>query len=536
MRDFVRPSGLWRPRLLALLVLVGAGASAAEEPSVADRVRLVLHARIPASGEAPRLELEGEGFRASPALACFYQRRRDAAAWSADGRIRPAAGELLAALAAAGDDGLSPEAYRPAALGRLAAAVASRPDPGGLADLDLLLSDAFLTFAAHLSHGKVNPAAIYSDCALRPDVLDLADALEDALRTGQIRAALAGLAPPQPGYRRLREALARYRRLAAQEVGPASLPAGHPLREGDRGERVVALRGRLAEASLADAAEPLPPAAAADLFDPPLKEALRRFQERHGLEGDGVAGRATLLELDQRAPDHVRQLEVNLERWRWLPRDLGRRHVLVNIAGFRLEAVADGRTDLAMRVVVGKPYTRTPMFSSAIKSVLLNPPWYPPKSIAVKEIFPKARKDPSYLAREGFEVLPGGRLRQRPGDKSALGRIKFEFPNPFDVYLHDTPARTLFGRTSRAFSHGCIRVERPLDLAVWALAGDPHWNEAAIRAGIDAKQERRLPLPGPIAVHIAYWTAWVDDRGTLTLGRDVYGRDAELARRLAGAR
>jgi murein L,D-transpeptidase YcbB/YkuD len=518
---------------LALGGLSSRPALGVQESTVPDQTQTVLRALFPASGVPPRLELEGQTFPASPDLPCFYQRRDFAPAWSTSGGLRPAVDELLTALATAQDDGLRPEDYRLAALLRFAGAVRIHPEPGQLADLDLLLSDAFLTFAAHLRNGRVNPREIYQDCALGRDTTDLAGSLEDALTANRVRAALAGLTPPQEAYKRLREALSRYRQLALGG-GAAPVPAGPTLRPGDRGERVAALRARLAEAAEADAAGPLPPAESPDLFDEPLAEAVRRFQERHGLEPDGAAGAATRGELNQRAEDHVRQIEVNLERWRWLPHDLGRRHVLVNIAAFRLDAVEDGKTALQMKVIAGKPYTRTPMFSSAMNAVLLNPSWYVPQNIAVNEIFPKARKDPSYLARENYEVLSASRLRQRPGPKNALGRIKFDFPNRFSVYLHDTPAPALFSRTVRTFSHGCIRIERPFDLAVWVLKDDPRWPPAAIQAAIDAGTERKVPLASAVAVHVAYWTAWVGDDGMLRLGPDVYKRDAELAQLLAG--
>jgi murein L,D-transpeptidase YcbB/YkuD len=431
---------------------------------------------------------------------------------------------------------LHAEDYRLRALEHLAAAARSLPDARGLAELDLLLTDAFLTFAGHLRDGKVRPEALYSDCALaRSEALDLAAVLEEALGAGQVRAALAGLPPPHRGYELLREALGRYRRIA-ERGGSAPVRPGPTLHPGDRGERVAILRERLAEAAESDAAGTVPAAESLDVFDAPLEEAVRGFQERHGLEPDGAAGPATLAELNQKPEDHIRQIEVNLERWRWLPRDLGRRHVLVNIAAFRLEAVDDGRAALDMRVIVGKPYTRTPMFSSAMNAVVLNPSWYVPQKIAVNEILPKARNDASYLQRNGYEVLSGSRLRQKPGPQNALGRIKFVFPNRFSVYLHDTPARTLFSSTVRTFSHGCIRIEKPFDLAVWALSEDPSWSPEAIRAGIDAGRERKVPLARTIPVHVAYWTSWVDDRGTLRLGRDVYQRDAGLARVLAGER
>lgn len=509
----------------------------AQEPALADQTRLVLRGLISGSA-APRLELEGQRFQASPLLSCFYERRDFRPAWSAGGVLRPAAEELLAALATAEAEGLRAEDYRLPALQRRAAAVRNRPEARGLADLDLLLSDAFLTFGAHLRTGRVNPQAIYRDCALKRDGTDLAVVLEEALADdqgdGQIRSTLASLPPPHRGYRLLREALGRYRRIA-ERGDSVPVPPGPTLRAGDQGERVAILRKRLDEAAASDAAAPLPAVESPDLFDALLEEAVRGFQQRHGLEDDGVVGPATLAELNQAAADHVRQIEVNLERWRWVPRDLGKRHVLVNIAAFRLEAAEDGRTALEMRVIVGKPYTRTPMFSSEMESVVLNPSWHVPQSIAVNEILPKVRKDPSYLARHNYEMLSGSRIRQRPGPQNALGQIKFLFPNRFSVYLHDTPSRSLFSQTVRTFSHGCIRIEKPFDLAVWALRDDPRWTPEAIRAGIDAGRERTVPLSRKIPVHVAYWTAWVGDDGTLRLGRDVYQRDAELAR-LLGAR
>jgi len=524
-------------RRAAILLLALAGAPGARPPADPGPLKVILRALIPASGAAPKLVLEGQGVRASTALACFYQRRDFSPAWSDGSALLPRTGELVAALAAAPDDGLRAEDYKLDALQRRAAAVRSTE----LADLDLLLSNAFLLYAGDLRNGKVNPAAVYPDCALGRDVTDLATVLEAAVQANRVQAALAALAPSGPGYQMLRAALKRYRVLA-QQSGAAPVPPGPTLRLGDRGERVAVLRARLAEAAAADspAAGPPPPAASSDLFDPPLADAVRGFEARHGLEEDGVAGRGVLAELNRQPADRVSQIEVNLERWRWLPHDLdapddpGHRHVLVNIAAFHLEAVEAGKTVLAMRVIVGKPYTRTPIFSSAMNAVVLNPSWNVPAKIASRELFPKARKDPSYFQREGYEVLPGARLRQKPGPKNALGKIKLVFPNRFDVYLHDTSAPALFGRTQRTFSHGCIRIEKPFDLAVWALRDDPRWTPDAIRAAIDTGRERSVPLPTRIPVHVAYWTAWIGDDGALRLVRDVYQRDAQLARLLAG--
>jgi murein L,D-transpeptidase YcbB/YkuD len=502
--------------LLGLLALVPFLSAAQPAQDLSIITTAVLRARI--SGSAPALHLDAAAWRAAEPLACFYERRSFAPAWSDARGLLPAADELLAALAAAGDDGLRPEDYRAEALLRSLQPVRQRPTPGDLAEADLLLTDAFLRFAEHLRHGKVNPNALYSDCSLAADEADLADLLEKTLAAGRIRPALGELAPPHPEYRRLRDALRRYRIVATAAA---------------RDPRVETLRERLAADARADGAAAIePPEGAPEIVDPPLEQAIRAFQERHGLTPDGIAGPATLGEINQSPADHVRQIAVNLERWRWMPRDLGVRHVLVNIAGFRLEAVENGRRALDMRVIVGKPYTRTPMFSSRMTAVAFNPSWYVPTSIATKELYPKARRDPSYFRRNGYQVLTGGRIRQVPGAGNALGRIKFLFPNRFGVYLHDTPSHSLFGQTVRTFSHGCIRIEKPLEMAAWVLGNDSKWTPEAIEAAIATGRERTIPLPDPIAVHVAYWTAWVDDAGVLQVGRDVYGRDAELGKRL----
>jgi L,D-transpeptidase YcbB len=339
---------------------------------------------------------------------------------------------------------------------------------------------------------------------------------------------LAEPAPTHEGYERLEQALERYRRSAGRsEYEPQAkpVPPGPALKPGAEGDRVAALRARLAATAEAESAEPLPETELPEVFDATLEEAVRAFQERHGLPADGIAGASTLAELNRTAEDQIRKIEVNLERWRRLPADLGERHILVNIAAFRLDAIEDGRSVLDMRVIVGRTHTRTPVVSSAIERVVLNPSWYVPRGIASKEILPKGR---SYLRRNGFEVLPDGKLRQRPGENNSLGRVKFRFPNPFGVYLHDTPSRSLFDRTVRALSHGCVRIERPADLAAWVLRDDPQWSPEAVQDALDSGRERSVELPEPVPVHIAYWTAWVDDNGTLWFGQDVYDQDREL--------
>ncbi len=339
----------------------------------------------------------------------------------------------------------------------------------------------------------------------------------------------------QYGYERLADALARYRQAAGGDE-PSPVSPGPALKLGAKGERVVALRQRLAVAATAEGAggmaSLLGSEDVSEVFDLSLEMAVRDFQERHGLAADGVVGASTLAEVNRTAEEQIRRIELNLERWAELPEDFGGRYILVNIAAFRLDAFEDGRPVLDLKAIVGRTDTRTPVISSAIRDVVINPSWYVPAKIASNELLPKGQ---DYLDRNGFEILPDGKLRQRPGPNNSLGQFKFLFPNPFDVYLHDTSARSLFDRSARALSHGCVRIERPDELAAWVLRDAPQWSEDAIQDTLDSGREKRVRLPEPIPVHIVYWTAWVDNSGALRFSPDVYGQDREaLIARSAG--
>ena len=292
----------------------------------------------------------------------------------------------------------------------------------------------------------------------------------------------------------------------------------------------------------------------AELFDEALEKAVKRFQQRHGLTADGAAGAATRAELNVSADRRVDQLELNLERWRWLPQDLGRRHILVNIPAFELEVLEEDAAVLAMRVVVGVPDSgqHTPVFSDTMRYLVLNPYWQVPDDIARKDLLAHVQRDSTYLTQQKIRVFKGWgpeakevdpatvewsaitadnfpyRLRQDPGPINSLGRIKFMFPNKFNVYLHDTPSRPLFGRTRRDFSHGCIRIQKPIELALYLLRKDSRWNREALLGALDEVVDRTVPLPEPIPIHLLYWTAWADENGTIEFRRDIYGRDAPL--------
>jgi len=520
---------------------------------VAERIRT----RIEAAGVVTELRAGGEPVYESEVLPGFYERRLYRPAWSDEHGTTRLADDLVGALRRANLEGLRSEAYHLAGIEAGLAAVrgdaasGAAMAPGRLAELDLLLTDAFLVYGAHLLAGRVNPQTLRPEWLANRRSADIATVLEAALASGNVADSLETLAPPQYGYRRLREALARYREVAARGGWPA-IPDGRTLQRGARVPPVAALRDRL---RLED---DLGPAGGADaeLFDEALERALKQFQRRHGLAATGTVNAATRVELNVPVERRVEQLELNLERWRWLPQDLGRRHIIVNIAAFELEVVDEEAVVLAMRVVVGRPYNRTPVLSDTMRYLVLNPYWHVPRDIAAGELLPKARQDPSYLGRNGLRVFPSSgsearevepkrldwsaitpaafpfRLRQDPGPLNALGRFKFMFLNKFHVYLHDTPAHLLFQQAQRDFSHGCIRIQQPIELAVYLLRQDPRWHRDALLRALDDAVDRTVPLPEPMPIHLLYWTAWADGDGTIQFRRDIHGRDAPLLKAL----
>ena len=454
----------------------------------------------------------GERVCAGPALAQFYSRRESRPAWDPENLQA-----LRRAIDAASQDGLNPERYH-------RTRIASLPDGP---ERDLLATDAFLLLATHLSQGVVDPQFSRPAWCALPRQLDLAAVLQAALDEHAIAETLERVTVKHEGYRRLRQALALYREIAASGGWP-EVSKGPALRLGSSGARVVELRTRFSREPIAFEPATAPLTGSSEVFDESLGELVRHFQSHHGLADDGVVGPETLHELNVPAAERAAQLEVNLERWRWLPEDLGTSYLFVNIAAFRLDVVEGQHAVLSMKTIVGKDYTRTPFFAAQIREVIVNPWWHVPDSIAAKELWPKQHADGSYLSRQHM-IVSKGKIVQRPGPWNSLGRLKFDMPNHFNVYLHDTPARSLFDRTVRAFSHGCIRLGQPLDLAVYLLRDQPRWSREAIERAIDSGSERAVRLSAPVPVYILYWTAWAGDDGHVEFHRDHYRRDAALA-------
>ncbi|HMK56252.1 MAG TPA: L,D-transpeptidase family protein [Dissulfurispiraceae bacterium] len=483
-------------------------------------------------------------------VASFYRGRDYAPAWSSNGTLMQV-DILMRAIDESYGEGLSPAYYHRARINSLVADVGrgQSPNPDVLADLDMLLTDAFITLGCHLSAGCVNPLTVASEWFAKGGKVDVASLLDQALKKRRIRETLMQLRPEKDIYTRLRHALAKYRGMAVMGEWP-QLPAGPSLNKGAMSARVVELKKRLAASGDLKINETAP----TNLFDDSLEQSVIYFQKRHGLSADGVVGRETRDALNVPLKQRIRQIELNLERLRWILGNIEERFIIVNIADFRLIVIENDTPVLSMKVVVGKPYLSTPIFTSKMTHIVINPSWNIPKSIVQKEILAKIARNPHYLAEQQIEVLQADgsrermmnplsqdwsrghisqhRFRQKPGPLNALGQLKFVFPNSFDVYLHDTPAKGLFSENIRAFSHGCIRIEKPIDLAEYLLRDDPLWTRAAVVAAIDKGTEQVVPIPRPLNVHLLYLTAWVDGEGVLQFRNDVYGRDKSLEKAL----
>lgn len=420
--------------------------------------------------------------------------------------------QVRAFLATAAANGLAPSDGKTAA-------------PAGKDGTALVM--AALDYAKALHGGRLAPADFQADWGLRPAAYDPWPAFLDAAEGDTLAAWFASLPPPYAGYDTLRTALATYRAIEAAG-GWRVLAPDMALAPGASGDAVGALRTRLAveDRTLPDG----PPR-----YDDDLVAAVQRAQRRYGLEPTGLVDKATIAALDVGAHDRVRQIEANMERWRWLPATLPTHRVQVNIAAAVLTMFDADKPVTSMRAVTGRPGDETPMLTSQIHSIVFNPPWNVPTSIATRELWPKEHAHPGYLRSHGFRIIgagDGARLQQKAGSKSALGRVKFDFENPYGVYLHDTPTQGTFGKYSRLASHGCVRLARPVDLAKLALQDSAEWTPDAIDAALRKGDTVRAPLPAPIAVFLFYWTAYASADGRASFLGDPYGWDATLADRI----
>jgi murein L,D-transpeptidase YcbB/YkuD len=518
-----------------------------------------LKERVGPAGTAGPIYCRSDRICGSDVLPGFYRNRDYRPAWIDDGLALGNARAFITALRSVTKEGLEPENYHLAAVESLIAEIDASGTKGSrgvraesLADLEMLLTDGFLLCGSHLVHGQVNPETIQSEWFIKGRVEDLAAALEKGLAAEDTPGALDSLRPRHAVYRGLLKAYFDYGALV-EAGGWPEFPPGPKLAKGDRDARVKRLRETLAAMGDIPGAEAT---SGPEFFDDTLEGAVKFFQRRHGLEPDGVVGSGTAAALNVSAAERLTQIRANLERWRWITQELGERYILVNVADFRVGVVEAGREVMSMPAIVGRAYRRTPDFSGTMSYLEINPTWTVPPKLAREDILPKVRKDPAYLGQKGFRVFEdwseGAReidfsavdwtgvkaeslpykFRQEPGPQNSLGRIKFMFPNKFDVYLHDTPERELFSRAVRDFSSGCIRIERPVELAEYVLRDDPDWTKQKILAAIEGGKTQVVNLRNPLGVHLIYWTVWLAEDGRVQFRQDIYLRDAALCRAL----
>lgn len=507
-----------------------------------------LRARVEFANESGQLVIAGAEIVSSATLPVLYGEAGYQPLWRDPAKVE----KLISLVLDSYDDGLMPVDYHLTPLYRLWPVVKSRPTPENIADFDVLATDAFMLLLYHMYFGKLDPQSLEATWNFGAREIDGQLAVEfvrKAIEGGRLREAVDTVRPGHWMYEHGRDVLRRYRQILADGGWP-SVPAGETLKPGMSDPRVVALRRRLAVTDDL-AGQPLDAA----YFDEPLADAVRSFQERHRLKADAEVGPATLTELNVPVEARIRQIQVNLERGRHVLHEIGDEDlVIVDIAGYELRYVQGRKVVWTSRVQVGRPYRETPIFKSAIDHVIVNPTWTVPPTILGQDILPAVRRDPGYLSKRGLEVIDrnGQRvdpasidwhrytarsfpyvLRQAAGEDNALGRVKIMFPNPYLVYLHDTPSRSLFEKEDRAFSSGCIRVERPFEL-VERLLADPAWDRAALQAVVDTGQTRTIRLRQPVKLLLIYWTVDEDDLGRVIFRRDVYGRDGPLWQALNG--
>ena len=440
---------------------------------------------------------------------------------------------LMTALLAADADALALDAYPLEDLHRLLSAMlkAKQPTPELLGDLDVVLTSTYVALGRDLIAGQVDPKKLSQDWHIAPTPSQIDSTLARFLSDRRFDVTVTQMRPEYEEYKALQKELVRYRQIIAKG-GWEPVPAGKAVKPGAKApaERLTALRARLqAEGYDVGAPGAADSTAGQATYDRALAGAVAKFQTEHGIGVDSALGKETLDALNVPATYRLGQIAANMERYRWMPRVLGAKYVFVNVPAFRLEAYDSSKKVMEMKVIVGAEYEdrNTPVFSDSMQFVVFRPYWNATDSIMAKELWPKVQADPTFIERNNYEIVSEGgkdRIRQKPGDKNALGLVKFMFPNSYAIYMHDTPEDELFQKDVRAFSHGCIRLEHPEQMAQWVLGWTPEQVKEAMETGPD---DHRVNLKSKVPVYIVYFTTFMRD-GRLHFGNDLYGRDAAL--------
>jgi murein L,D-transpeptidase YcbB/YkuD len=464
----------------------------------------------------------------------LYKRFGQTPLWLVDdGLAKDRAGALTNTALHASEDGLRIDDYPIADLANALTALRRNPKPTAeqYAEADVLLTATYAALGEDYLTGQIDPKSVSQSWHIDPQDENVDSALVRTLTKMPLDKSIAAMRPQDPQYATLQKELDHYRDIV-KKGGFTTVPEGEALKRGDRAsaQRLAALRARLTAEGIGVPAD----SGGATVYDAGLAAGVAQFQARHGIVVDSMLGTETVDAMNVPAAYRLGQIAANLERDRWLPRSLGTRYILVNVPAFRLDAYEGGKSVLDMKVIVGEEYEdkATPVFADSMETVVFRPYWNITPDIQASETEPKIAADPGYMARNNLEYFRDGgerRIRQKPGPENSLGLVKFLFPNDFNIYLHDTPQKELFDKDVRAFSHGCIRVEKPLQLASWVLG----WDEGKVREYEQGKDNNWVKVPHKIPVYIEYATAYVKD-GQLYFGNDLYHRDDELVKAIAG--
>lgn len=474
----------------------------------------------------------------------FYREREFQLGWFKNNKIVPEADKMLGMISKAGEEGLNPKDYQLKDFNKLFADLeAAKRDSAKFTalqkEIDVALSATYFVWASDYYRGVVIPRENKEiEWDVKRNKIKLHKALMTVLGERESKYSYASFSPLHPEYSRLKSALAAYRKIQA-EGGWPKISASAKLKQGEASPLVPALRKRLGLSGGTDSVY------SADVFN-----AVKQFQNDQGLKPDGALGAETVRIMNIPVEERVRQIILNMERWRWIPKSFEPDYLLVNIPEYKLHVIEKGKEKLTMNVIVGKTLNSTPIFSDKLETVVLSPYWNVPVSIIQKELAPKLAGNPSYLDHldmevvnaKGEQVSPSSInwgsvdesnwkyiLRRRPGPKNDLGDVKFIFPNTNDIYLHDTPHDELFSQAKRGFSHGCVRVEKPIDLAEYLLRNSGGWSRSQILSTIAERKEKHVKLKEVLPVYLVYFTAWADDNGQVHFRDDIYGHDKTLA-------
>ena len=476
-------------------------------------------------------------------LKRFYSLRDYQPVWSESGQLLPRVDVALTFIGRADEEGLAAADYD---FENLQQFRHEKNNPASF-ELELCVTQALLSLIRDVNSGRLQASAVDPDWHIAQPIFDSASFLQQALTSDNFQQTLASLTPDIPQYYVLKKLLAKFRALVASGEKWLPIPeTGASIRLHATHAAIPLIRLRIEQArALFNHSDYAIPFSDSAYYDETLEKAIKAFQQQHGLNADGVIGRHTRQAMNLSPEEYIQRLRINMERLRWLPRNLSDRHILVNIAGFNLVAVERGKPSLEMRIVVGRDYRSTPSFNSYISHIVLNPYWNVPRSIASKDLLPKQKHDPGFFASQGikvyadhtheFEIDPNMidwyavgnelpyALRQVPGMKNALGRMKFMFSNPFSIYLHDTPSKSLFKKDIRTFSSGCIRLEKPMELAEFSLRQS--MQNSGFQDRLDSGKPYTAHLPERLPIYIVYLTAWTDAQGDIRFSSDIYGRD-----------